>query len=231
MPWVRCRDACATGTVPLALRRPFSLFSPPLRHNCRLSPRAVAAARLLVRGWGQHVRLWVDPRNFALGLRSQARARGQPSLPCCPHSGLAWLADACEVMLLSFLGPAMRCSWGVGPAQESLLTSVVFCGMLAGAARRGCSCLEPLSAQPSAECMHHAASCHPTLLQPHPPWASTQHPQPTPLPPPPRRLYPGRGGRPPGPAARLPRLGAAAGRRRACQRGGAQLHGQSVAAA
>lgn len=69
-------------------------------------------------------------------------------LPCCsallptsscglPCSGLAWLADACEVMLLSFLGPAMRCSWGVGPGEESLLTSIVFCGMLAGGGRWG----------------------------------------------------------------------------------------------
>ncbi|KAL4425877.1 hypothetical protein ABPG75_009893 [Micractinium tetrahymenae] len=48
------------------------------------------------------------------------------------YCGLAWLADACETMLLSFLGPAIRCSWGVSPAEESLLTSIAFCGMLAG---------------------------------------------------------------------------------------------------
>lgn len=31
-----------------------------------------------------------------------------------------------EMMLLSFLGPAIRCEdWGVTPAQESMLTTVV----------------------------------------------------------------------------------------------------------
>ncbi|KAL4859828.1 Organic cation/carnitine transporter 7 [Chlorella vulgaris] len=48
------------------------------------------------------------------------------------YCGLAWLADALETMLLSFLGPAIHCAWGVGPASESLLSSVVFVGMLAG---------------------------------------------------------------------------------------------------
>lgn len=38
------------------------------------------------------------------------------------------------MMLLSFLGPAIRCEdWGVTPAQESLLTTVVFLGMMFGA--------------------------------------------------------------------------------------------------
>lgn len=38
--------------------------------------------------------------------------------------------DACEVMLLSYLGPALRCAWGLPPSTESLLTSVVFAGGL-----------------------------------------------------------------------------------------------------
>jgi MFS family permease len=48
------------------------------------------------------------------------------------YCGLAWLADACETMILSFLGPAIHCAWGVGPGAESLLTSVVFVGMMSG---------------------------------------------------------------------------------------------------
>lgn len=48
------------------------------------------------------------------------------------YTGMAWFADACEVMLLSFLGPSIRCYWGVSAGQESTLTSVVFAGMLAG---------------------------------------------------------------------------------------------------
>ena len=48
-------------------------------------------------------------------------------------TGLAWMGDAMEMMLLSFLGPSVRCEWGVSPRQEGRLTSVVFVGMLFGA--------------------------------------------------------------------------------------------------
>ena len=48
-------------------------------------------------------------------------------------TGLAWMGDAMEMMLLSFLGPSVRCEWGVSPQQEGRLTSVVFVGMLFGA--------------------------------------------------------------------------------------------------
>lgn len=53
------------------------------------------------------------------------------------YCGLCWLADACEVMLLSFLGPAVRCAWGIGPGGETALTSVVFLAMLAGVTSLG----------------------------------------------------------------------------------------------
>lgn len=68
-------------------------------------------------------------------------AANVPALPCAGfgrlqwfmlgYCGLAWLADACETMLLSYLGPAVRCAWGIGPSAESLLTSVVFAGACA----------------------------------------------------------------------------------------------------
>ena len=48
-------------------------------------------------------------------------------------TGLAWMGDAMEMMLLSFLGPSVRCEWVVSPTQEGRLTSVVFVGMLFGA--------------------------------------------------------------------------------------------------
>lgn len=47
--------------------------------------------------------------------------------------GLAWTADAMEMMLLSFIGPAMRCEFGVSADAEGALTSVVFVGMMLGA--------------------------------------------------------------------------------------------------
>lgn len=48
-------------------------------------------------------------------------------------TGLAWMGGAMEMMLLSFLGPSVRCVWGVTPRQEGTLTSVVFVGMMFGA--------------------------------------------------------------------------------------------------
>ena len=47
-------------------------------------------------------------------------------------AGLSWLCDALEVMLLSFLGPAVECEWGLTTAQMGSLTSVVFAGMVCG---------------------------------------------------------------------------------------------------
>ncbi|CAL4943307.1 unnamed protein product [Urochloa decumbens] len=49
------------------------------------------------------------------------------------YAGMGWVAEAMEVMLLSFLGPVVREEWNVSPQDESLLSSVVFAGMLIGA--------------------------------------------------------------------------------------------------
>eukprot|EP00850_Spirogloea_muscicola_P022001 SM000272S10268 [mRNA] locus=s272:77375:84322:+ [translate_table: standard] len=48
------------------------------------------------------------------------------------YTGVAWLADALEVILLSFIGPAARCEWGLSSGQEVLLTSLVFLGIFLG---------------------------------------------------------------------------------------------------
>jgi MFS family permease len=48
------------------------------------------------------------------------------------YTSFAIAADAGETMILSFLGPTVVCQFGAGPAQESILTSVVFLGMLLG---------------------------------------------------------------------------------------------------
>ncbi|TVU46028.1 hypothetical protein EJB05_05544 [Eragrostis curvula] len=49
------------------------------------------------------------------------------------YAGLGWLAEAMEVMLLSFLGPLVRQEWNLSAQDESLLSSFVFAGMLTGA--------------------------------------------------------------------------------------------------
>lgn len=49
------------------------------------------------------------------------------------YAGMAWVADAMEMMLLSFVGPAVQKSWDLSPSEESMITSVVFIGMMFGA--------------------------------------------------------------------------------------------------
>nr|CAB3458381.1 unnamed protein product [Digitaria exilis] len=53
--------------------------------------------------------------------------------------GTGWVADAMEVMLLSFVGPSMKEEWGVSGGAEGLITSVVFAGMFLGACVGGLS--------------------------------------------------------------------------------------------
>lgn len=49
------------------------------------------------------------------------------------YAGLGWFADAMEIMLLSFVGPAVKSHWGLSSTEEGLLSTVVFAGMLLGA--------------------------------------------------------------------------------------------------
>lgn len=49
------------------------------------------------------------------------------------YAGLGWIAEAMEMMLLSFVGPAIQPEWGLSSSQESLISTVAFAGMLIGA--------------------------------------------------------------------------------------------------
>lgn len=49
------------------------------------------------------------------------------------YAGLGAMAEAMEVMILSFIGPSVKSEWGLSSGQESLITTVVFAGMLVGA--------------------------------------------------------------------------------------------------
>ncbi|XP_021846465.1 organic cation/carnitine transporter 7 [Spinacia oleracea] len=49
------------------------------------------------------------------------------------YAGLGWISEAMEVMILSFVGPAVQTEWNLTSEQESLITTVVFAGMLFGA--------------------------------------------------------------------------------------------------
>ncbi|KAJ0057321.1 hypothetical protein NL108_002276 [Boleophthalmus pectinirostris] len=47
-------------------------------------------------------------------------------------TGLSWIGDAMEMMILSILGPQLHCEWGLPGYEVALLTSVVFIGMSIG---------------------------------------------------------------------------------------------------
>lgn len=49
------------------------------------------------------------------------------------YAGMGWISEAMEMMLLSFVGPAVQSAWNLSSHEESLITSVVFAGMLIGA--------------------------------------------------------------------------------------------------
>jgi len=49
------------------------------------------------------------------------------------YAGIGLIAEAMEMMLLSFVGPSVQLEWNLTAHQESLITSVVFVGMLIGA--------------------------------------------------------------------------------------------------
>ncbi|KAJ0788345.1 putative major facilitator, sugar transporter, major facilitator superfamily [Helianthus annuus] len=49
------------------------------------------------------------------------------------YAGLGSIAEAMEVMILSFIGPSVKSEWNLSSTEESLITTVVFAGMLIGA--------------------------------------------------------------------------------------------------
>ncbi|KAH7851353.1 hypothetical protein Vadar_010407 [Vaccinium darrowii] len=49
------------------------------------------------------------------------------------YAGLGWIAESMEIMLLSFVGPAVKSEWGLSSSEESLITTAVFIGMAVGA--------------------------------------------------------------------------------------------------
>ncbi|XP_024368939.1 organic cation/carnitine transporter 7 [Physcomitrium patens] len=58
---------------------------------------------------------------------------GKFQLGILTYTGLAWLADAAEMILLSFIGPSAKCEWGLSSFEEGAITSAVFAGIFVGA--------------------------------------------------------------------------------------------------
>lgn len=55
-------------------------------------------------------------------------------------TGMAWMSDAMEMMILSMLAPALHCSWGIPSWQQAMLTTVVFGGMMISSGAWGSVC-------------------------------------------------------------------------------------------
>ncbi|KAI3701746.1 hypothetical protein L6452_27056 [Arctium lappa] len=49
------------------------------------------------------------------------------------YAGLGWVAEAMEMMLLSFVGPTLQPEWGLSSGEESFISTIAFAGMLVGA--------------------------------------------------------------------------------------------------
>ncbi|KAL8488215.1 hypothetical protein ACS0TY_024487 [Phlomoides rotata] len=49
------------------------------------------------------------------------------------YGALGWVSEAMEMMILSFIGSAVQSQWHLSPAQKSLISTMVFAGMLVGA--------------------------------------------------------------------------------------------------
>ncbi|CAI9098982.1 OLC1v1035725C1 [Oldenlandia corymbosa var. corymbosa] len=49
------------------------------------------------------------------------------------YGALGWVAEAMELMILSFIGPGLQSEWDLSSSEESLISTVVFAGMLIGA--------------------------------------------------------------------------------------------------
>ncbi|XP_073308377.1 organic cation/carnitine transporter 7-like [Primulina huaijiensis] len=49
------------------------------------------------------------------------------------YGGLGWIAEAMEMMILSFIGSSVQSEWNLSSAEKSLISTMVFAGMLVGA--------------------------------------------------------------------------------------------------
>eukprot|EP00118_Oscarella_pearsei_P013669 m.111001 g.111001 ORF g.111001 m.111001 type:complete len:557 (+) comp37417_c0_seq4:57-1727(+) len=73
-----------------------------------------------------------DEQVFTVDEAIEACGFGQFQIRLSIFSGLIWLVDAMEIMLLAILGPAARCEFGLTAVEESLIATIVFAGVFIG---------------------------------------------------------------------------------------------------
>ena len=73
-----------------------------------------------------------DTQEFTIDEALISMGFGKFQIYLLAYAGMGWIAEAMEMMLLSFIGPAVQVEWGLSSNKESMITSVVFVGMLIG---------------------------------------------------------------------------------------------------
>ena len=74
-----------------------------------------------------------DRKSYSVDDALSALGFGKFQVLVLMYAGMGWVSEAMEMMLLSFVGPAVQSLWDLSSQQESLITSVVFAGMMLGA--------------------------------------------------------------------------------------------------
>ncbi|KAI3697723.1 hypothetical protein L6452_30820 [Arctium lappa] len=74
-----------------------------------------------------------ETRTYTVDDALAAVGFGKFQILVLAYAGMGWISEAMEMMLLSFVGPALQSAWNLSSREESMITSVVFAGMLVGA--------------------------------------------------------------------------------------------------
>ena len=75
----------------------------------------------------------VDGPTYTVDAALEAMPLGWVHLKVFCMCGVAWMVDGIEVLLLAFIGPSIRCEWGVSDFWAASMTTFVFAGMSVGA--------------------------------------------------------------------------------------------------
>jgi len=68
---------------------------------------------------------WCFPDTFTVSQAINALGFGKFQVMLSFFTGLCWMADSMEMMILSILSPALRCEWGIDEYKQAFLTTVI----------------------------------------------------------------------------------------------------------
>ncbi|KAJ9557891.1 hypothetical protein OSB04_012505 [Centaurea solstitialis] len=94
----------------------------------------VSASSSLIQKRTTYTKMMEDEsRTYSVDDALAAVGFGKFQILVLGYAGMGWISEAMEMMLLSFVGPALQSAWNLSSHEESMITSVVFAGMLVGA--------------------------------------------------------------------------------------------------